>query len=120
MRDDPDEHAGKPFTDTLGEIEGGRFLREATEQVREIVLAVMETRKKGSMTLKFAFTPTGKGAVEIDAKLDAKVPEHDRTTTTFFTTPEGTLMRDDPAQPRLPLRSVDPDRFHEPLRHVND
>jgi len=117
---DDDRHLGKPFTDTLGEIEGGRLLREATAQVRELVLAVMETRKSGSMTLKFKFTATGKGAVEIDAKLDAKVPEHDRTTTTFFTTPEGTLLRDDPAQPRLPLRRVDADRAHEPLRSVND
>lgn len=82
----PDDHIGKPFTDTLGEIEGGRLLRECTEQVREIVLAVMETRKKGALTIRLAFVPTGKGAVEIDVKLDAKVPEAADIATTFFTT----------------------------------
>lgn len=115
-----DDHPGKPFTDTLGEIEGGRFLRKLTEMVNEIVLAAMETRKAGTLALTLKFTPTGRGSIEIDAKHKATVPEHDRSSTTFFATPEGTLLRDDPTQPRLPLRSVDPDRHHEPLRSVKD
>jgi hypothetical protein len=98
---------GKPFTDTLGEIEGGIFLRELTAQFYDVVRACMDTRKAGAIKLAIKVSPTGKGSVELDAKMDASVPEHDRPSTTFFVTPEGTLMRDDPRQPRLPLRQVE-------------
>jgi hypothetical protein len=35
------------------------------------------------------------------------VPEHDRPTTTFFVGKDYSLQRNDPAQPRLPLREVE-------------
>lgn len=97
---------GKPFTDVLGELEGGYLLRELTSKVYEVVNATRETRKPGTIKLNIKISPTGKGSVELDAKIDATIPEHDRPTTTFFVTPEGTLMRNDPNQPRLPLREV--------------
>lgn len=97
---------GKPFTDILGEIENGSFLRELTSQVYEIVRATQETRKAGSLKIAIKISPTGRGSVEIDAKMDATVPEHDRPSTTFFVTHDGTMMRNDPNQPRLPLREV--------------
>lgn len=97
---------GKPFTDLLGELEGGYFLKELTAKVYEVVRATRETRKAGAVKIAIKISPTGRGSVELDAKLDATVPEHDRPTTTFFMTPDGTLMRNDPNQPRLPLREV--------------
>ena len=102
-------HNGRPFSDVLGEVENGDLLREATDACYEVTRAVLETRKKGSLTITLTFTPTGRGSVEIDAKLDHKPPSHDRPTTTFFTTDEGTLVRDDPKQERLPLRDVQDD-----------
>ncbi len=108
---------GKPFTDILGEIENGSFLRELTAQVYEIVRATQETRKQGVLKLAFKISPTGRGSVEIDAKMDATVPEHDRPSTTFFVTHDGTMMRNDPNQPRLPLREVADPRTGE-LREV--
>ena len=109
---------GKPFTDTLGEIEGGTFLRELTAEFYEVVRAAMETRKAGAMKIAVKVSPTGRGSVEIDAKFDATIPEHDRPSTTFFVTPEGTLLRDDPSQPRLPLRQVDTPR-NDPIKVSN-
>lgn len=97
---------GKPFTDVLGEIEGGQFLAELTEEVYKIVAAVMETRKPGRLKIALTITPTGKGTVNLDAAFDSKEPEHDRATTTFFVGPGNVLQRNDPAQPRLPLREV--------------
>lgn len=105
-----DTFEGKPFTDTLGEIEGGVFLRELTAQFYAVVRAAMDTRKAGAVKIAIKVAPTGRGSVELDAKMDATIPEHDRPSTTFFVTPEGTLMRDDPNQPRLPLRQVDTPR----------
>jgi len=96
---------GKPFSDVLGELEGGDVLRELTDKLYEVGRAVRDTRKEGAIKLSVTIKPTGKSFI-VDAKIDAKVPEHDRPTTTFFMTPEGTLMRNDPNQPRLPLREV--------------
>jgi hypothetical protein len=96
---------GKPFTDVLGEVENGELLKELTEEVYNIVAAVMETRKKGSLKISMTFTPTGK-AVAIDGDWDSNIPEHDRQSTTFFVLPDLTLVRNDPDQPKLPLREV--------------
>lgn len=106
---------GKPFSDVLGEVENGQLLNELTESVYNIIAAVMETRKPGSLALAMTFTPTGKGTVNVDAKFKAKEPEHDRPTTTFFVGKDFSLQRSDPNQPRLPLREVEmPD--NEPVR----
>lgn len=109
------EMKGKPFTDVLGEIEGGQFLRDITEAIYNVSFAVRETRKAGEIKLVLKLTPTGKGSVEIAATYDTKEPEHDRPSTTFFMTPDGTLMRNDPNQPRLPLREVETP-VNEPVR----
>lgn len=98
---------GKPFTDLLGEIEGGRFHAELTEAVYSVVAAVMETRKQGSLKLTVKFSPTGKGTVNVDAAFDVSEPEHDRPSTTFFVAKDLSLQRRDPNQPDLPLREVD-------------
>lgn len=96
---------GKPFTDVIGELEGGDLLRQLTEKLYEVSRAVRETRKEGGIALAVKISPTGRSFI-VDAKITAKVPEHDRPSTTFFMTDEGTLMRNDPNQPRLPLREV--------------
>lgn len=106
---------GKPFSDVLGEIENGSLLHEMTASVYDVIVAVMETRKPGSITLKLKFTPTGKGTVNVDADYDANKPEHDRPTTTFFVAKDFSLQRSDPNQPRLPLREVELPN-NEPVR----
>lgn len=98
---------GKPFTDLLGEVENGDFLHELTEAMYLLVSAVRETRKPGQIAIAISVTPTGRESVDLDAKFKVKEPEHDRPSTTFFVTKEGTLLRNDPNQPRLPLREVD-------------
>lgn len=98
--------SGKPLTDVLGEIENGEFLRELTAKTYDIIRAVMMTRKAGALKINLAITPTGKGTVNVDATFAAKEPEDDRPTTTFFVGRDFSLQRNDPNQPRLPLREV--------------
>lgn len=106
---------GKPLTDVMGEIEAGRFLDEATEASYNIIAAVMDTRKVGTLKIELTFTPTGKGTVNVDAALKIKLPEHDRPSTTFFVGKDYSLLRRDPSQPDLPLREVErPD--NEPIK----
>ena len=98
---------GKPFTDVLGELEDGEFLRELTEKLYMVVCAVRETRKAGAVKVAIKVTPTGKGSVMLDATSAESIPEHDRPSTTFFVDANGTRLRNDPSQPRLPLREVE-------------
>ena len=106
---------GKPFGDVLGEIENGQLLNELTEAVYNMIAAVMDVRKPGTLKLSLKFSPTGKGTVNVDASFDTKEPEHDRPSTTFFVGKDFSLLRTDPSQPRLPLHAVErPD--NEPVR----
>lgn len=106
---------GKPFTDVLGEIENGQLLHDLTEAVYNIIASVMETRKAGKLKIALSFTPTGKGTVNVDCDYEAKEPEHDRPTTTFFVGKDFSLQRGDPNQPKLPLREVEVPN-NEPVR----
>lgn len=106
---------GKPLTDTLGELNGGQFLADVTEELYNVMAAVMETRKAGALTIKLSISPTGKGTVEVDAKFDGKKPEEGYPSTTFFVGKDLSLQRRDPSQPDLPLRAVDVPT-NEPVR----
>lgn len=97
---------GKPFTDVLGELENGDVLHELTAALYGVVRAVQDTRKPGGIKIAIKVTPTGRGSVELDTKFEANEPSHDRPTTTFFVANDGSLLRNDPNQPRLPLREV--------------
>mgnify|MGYP000906929992 FL=1 len=110
---------GKPFTDFLREVEDGYLNRDLTNEINKVIAAVRETRKAGKLKLVLEFTPTGKGAISVDADYDATVPEHDRPSTTFFTDSDGQLVRDDPRQPKLPLREVMDGETGE-IKAVND
>lgn len=98
---------GKPFADVLGEIENGQFHDELTEAIYNMIAACMETRKQGKLKISLTFNPTGKGTVNVSADLDRKEPEHDRPSTVFFVGKDFSLQRNDPDQPKLPLREVD-------------
>lgn len=111
--------AGKPFTDVLGEIENGVLLDDLTEQIYELVEAVMDVRKEGALTLKLRVSPTAKGSVDVYPALEVKKPKHDRSTTSFFVGADYALLRSDPNQPDLPLRAVERED-HQPIRKIND
>lgn len=98
---------GKPFSDVLGELQHGELLHELTLATYKIVERVMETRKPGKIKISLDFSPTGKGTVNVAANFTVKEPEHDRETTTFFVGKDYSLQRNDPAQPKLPLREVE-------------
>lgn len=108
-------HNGKPFTDVLGEIEGGGFLAELTAAQHAVMKAVMDTRKAGKLKIALSYTPTGKGTVRVDADFAASEPEHDRPATMFFVDADGQLVREDPRQPKLPLQAV-PDDRSDPIK----
>lgn len=97
----------KSIAELIGEIENGQFADDLTDEIYKIIAAVKDTRKGGKLKIAITFSPTGRESVEVDASFDATIPEHDRPSTTFFIGKDNTLHRDDPGQPRLPLREVE-------------
>lgn len=105
---------GKPFTDVVGEIRDGKLLEELTTALYDVMAAVRETRKAGGVKLAIKISPTGRDTVSIDAIYDTVIPKEPAPSTTFFVGRDGSLHRNDPAQPRLPLREVEVPR-NEPI-----
>lgn len=93
----------RPFTDVLRDIRKGRVVEAASEELAEVVRAVLDTGKAGEITLKLAVKPQGKGdnAVIVSAKLTAKKPQATLPDALFFADLDGDLLRDDPTQQRI-------------------
>jgi hypothetical protein len=83
-----------------------------------MIAAVQDVRKAGKLSITFEFVPTGRGTVNVEANFKAAKPEHSRSTTTFFVGSDLSLQRNDPSQPRLPLREVADNQ--DPVRVVNE
>ena len=97
----------RPIIETLRHIEGGCFLDDAADELAALVLAVSETGKNGSITLKIDLRQATAGALAVKGKITVKKPAAAPTEALLFATPEGNLLTEDPRQSRLELRSVD-------------
>lgn len=92
----------------LEQIEFGHFAEELNTVQQEVVQAVRDTNKKGSITISLEFNPENHGQMTIKADFKKKVPELPRGSSLFFSTPEGRLQRDDPRQQKLELKTLEP------------
>lgn len=103
--------APRPFTQWLQEQRGGNLHGELSEQLQQLVQAVTEHGKNGSLTLVVHVKPAGNGVnllVSDDVKV--KAPQPERPVALFFADDEGNLSRRDPRQPELPLREIPSER----------
>jgi hypothetical protein len=109
-----------PFTQTLQFLERGMLNEELSEELAGIVKAVRETGRKGTLTLNIdvAMMKGHEDAVQVSAKINAKAPKADRAQTVMFSTYDGDLLRDDPVQHNLELRTV-AKQDGQPLKTVN-
>lgn len=100
----------RPFADWIREQSSGRTHDELTEALAEVVTAVKETGKKGSVTLTIAIAPFDKGmgaALTVTDAVKKVVPQHDRRKTIFYADDSGNLTKEDPMQPTFEgLREV--------------
>lgn len=100
--------ASNAFAKTLADLRRGQTLVELSNELADLVQAVKETGKKGEICLKLRLTPSAGGeAVVIEDAVTMKVPKMDRASTTFFTTEDNLLTRQDPRQMEMGLRAVD-------------
>lgn len=93
----------RPITDVLRDIRRGRAVEQATRLLAEVVRAVDETGKPGSVTLTLTVKPEKGGGSQktIIAAVKAKKPEGDIPEAVFFSDPDGDLHRTDPAQSEM-------------------
>jgi hypothetical protein len=100
----------RDFALVVMEIGKGRLHARLSEQLAAITAAVVETGKKGELTLKIEVKPPSKnaepGVLNVTGTSTAKVPESDSNspTSVFFADESGNLTRNDPRQMTLPFR----------------
>ena len=98
------------ITDILREIRKGRPVEEASTALADVVRAVDETGKEGSVTIVLKVKPTKHGGPEkqLLCEVKANKPICDIPAAVFFSDDEGDLFRIDPRQEEMPLSEVNP------------
>ena|SRR6185437_1987658 len=96
------------ITDILRDIRKGRPVEEATTALADVVRAVDETGKEGSVTIVLKVKPAKHGGPEktIVAEVKTKKPVADIAPAIFFSDDDGDLHRVDPRQEEMPLGEV--------------
>ena len=100
----------RPFADLLRDHRRGATHDDLTRLLNELVQAVSEQNKGGSLTITIGMKPAGKssGAYDISIEGKLKLPKQDPGSSIFFVTPENNLVREDPRQTTMELREIPP------------
>lgn len=102
---------------TFSELRRGGALTDLDGALAEVVKAVVATGKTGKVTLTLDIKQLGRGgALTVTDTISTKVPKLPVPDTVFFATDDGELVKEDPKQPKLPLREVEAKK--EELRDV--
>ena len=95
-------HPPKSLSEVIREIGRGTADSDATQAIREVVSAVQQTGKGGSVTVTVKVTPPKGGGgthLEVAAEVTAKVPRLAPVPSIYFRDPvTGDLTRSDPDQ----------------------
>lgn len=102
----------RPFADWMHEQRGGLTHAELSEAFQELIRAVSEEGKAGQLTFTVKVKPASKGQTGgpllVTDDIKVKAPQPERAESIFFVDRDNNLRRDNPAQPRLPLKEVPP------------
>lgn len=99
-----------PFSQQLAYINKGTLDAELTEALAEVIKAVRETGKKGAVTLTLncsMLNTRDENTMKVTPKVSRTIPELDRADTIMFSTADGDLLRDDPAQVQMDLKVIE-------------
>lgn len=102
-----DDTITRPFADWLREQQSGRTHDELSEGLQRLVAAVVETGKKGTLTLQIAVAPFDRAegdALVVSDVVKLNLPQHDRRKSIFHADRHHNLTKDDPAA--LPFESL--------------
>jgi hypothetical protein len=98
--------APRPFTQFMQEQRKGGLHEDLSARMAEVVQAVMEHGKVGTVTVALKIKPIGDGQIQIFDDVKVKAPEGEKAPSIFYTDSHGNVSRTDPRQTTLPLRQV--------------
>lgn len=84
----------------------------------ELIKAVTDNNKAGTLTLKIAIKPSTAGTLAVKAECNIVKPKGMPAESLLWPTPEGNLMAEDPRQMKLEMKAVAPEPARE-LKTVN-
>jgi len=98
----------KAFTDTIRDLRRGALAAELTDALAQLVNAVDNTGKPGTLTLQISVKRASAtaGTFVVTDKVTLKAPSADSNDSLLFGTPEGSLITQDPRQQQLDLKTV--------------
>lgn len=116
----PDEVTTRPFADVLRDLNRGRTHTEASMAMQDLVAAVLDTGKAGTLTIKLKVeSAKSHNMVTIADDVTVKKPQA-RAASIFFVDDEMNIRRDDPRQDTLPgLVAAVPPTQDKPLRKAD-
>ena len=88
----------RPFAEVLSEVNKGVVADEAATRLAELVAAVQETGRKGTLKVLIEVAPV-KGndtIVQVSGSVDARPPKAPAPTSFFYPDEDGNLSRNDP------------------------
>lgn len=115
---------GKPLNENLRnvrvETEEGDLLPimdVAGAKFSELVRAVTDNNKAGTLTLKISVKPSTAGTLAVKSEVAIKKPQGMPAESLLWPTPDGNLLAEDPRQAKLDLKQVaaEPTRELKPL-----
>lgn len=90
----------REFLDVLTDLDDGKVHAQLTRMLPELVKAVMDTGKSGSLSLTIKVKRENRMLL-VTSDVKTKLPQPATESTLFYATEEGVLRRDDPKQPAL-------------------
>ena len=83
-----------------------QLLDLASEKLAELVNAITNTGKAGSLTMKIELKPSTAGALAVRGDVKIKKPQRLPREALLWATSDGNLMADDPRQIKMELKTV--------------
>ena len=95
--------------EVLAAINKGAPIAEITRELERLLSAIRDTGKGGTLTIKVAIAPFkgSSDALCLSCQVATKLPEPERGVALFYLTDDNRLVRNDPRQQQLPLRSIE-------------
>lgn len=108
----------------IAQLRRGQTATDLSEALLELVAAVRETGKKGTLTLKLTVAPHAKGddvILTLTDDVTLKTPRAERGSSIFYATDDNGLVRNDPRQGELRLEVIEGNRTErtDAARRVN-
>ncbi len=100
-------HIDPSFTNLLQQHRQGGCLDELGQAMRDVIDAAQLTGNPGVITLKVMIDPTKSRAIEIYDDIKVTMPKAEKEGSMFFVGEGGALVRNNPNQLEMPLRSIE-------------